>query len=49
MPTLARLDTDRIVCKTIIEERLFGAMMAGIAALCLIAGVYELSRATEVL
>ncbi len=44
MPALTRLDTDRIVCKTIIEERLFGAMMAGIATICLIGGVYVLAH-----
>jgi hypothetical protein len=42
--TLTRLDTDRIVCKTIFEERLFGAMMAGIATLCLIGGGYALAH-----
>lgn len=44
MATLTRLDTDRIVCKTVLEERLFGATMAGIATLCLISGVYALAH-----
>jgi hypothetical protein len=40
--TLTRLDTDRIVCKTIIEERVFGAMMAACGTLFLIVGLYAM-------
>lgn len=44
MPTLTRLNAKRIVCKTIFEERLFGAAIAGIATICLIVGVYALAQ-----
>jgi hypothetical protein len=44
MPTLVKLDTDRIVCKTIAEERLFFLMFAGIGTPMLMAGVYVVTH-----
>jgi len=44
VPTLTRLDTDRIVCKTIIEERLFGALWAACGTLFTIVGLYALMQ-----
>lgn len=47
MPTLTRLDTDRIVCKTIVEERLFGAMMAACGTLFTIVSLYVLMQGRD--
>jgi hypothetical protein len=44
MPTLTKLYESRIVCKTIVEERLFGLMLAGTGALSLAIGLFAMVR-----